>query len=476
MRKEIACFYLICLFMPGLFCVAQPRMASLFTDNMVLQQQSMVPLWGWNRPGATIRIKTSWSPKTYQTQAGKDSMFRVYIETPKAGGPYTITLQEGKSIQLQNILIGEVWLCSGQSNMEMPVKGFKGQPIVGSNEAILKSTNPKIRVYTVPRSSEFQPQANSKPSAWKEADPETISNFSATAYFFGKDLQEVLQMPVGLINVSYGGSPIESWMDRELLAGFPGIRLPVHPDSVKSPNRTPTTLFNGMLHPVIGYGIRGFLWYQGESNYDRPDEYEQLFPAMVQRWRSLWKNDTLPFYYVQIAPYNYAQLPPYHTGGKYNSAYLRDAQRKSVQRIPRTAMAVLMDAGEEKNIHPARKKEAGQRLALLALAFTYGYKGFGAESPAYDTMVINKGVAEVKFKYATNWLTSYGKELMLFEIAGADQIFYPAKAVIYRNAVHVSSAQVKDPVAVRYAFRDFVTGDLFSTEGLPVSSFRTDNW
>ncbi|HET7898690.1 MAG TPA: sialate O-acetylesterase, partial [Flavisolibacter sp.] len=242
------------------------------------------------------------------------------------------------------------------------------------------------------------------------------------------------------------------------------------------PNRTPTTLYNGMLHPVAGFGIRGMTWYQGESNYDRPDQYETLFPTAVKQWRKEWNDGDFPFYFVQIAPYNYAQLPPYSTGGKYNSAYLRDAQRKAAEKIPNSAMAILLDLGEEASIHPAHKKEAGERLALLALAKTYALKGFAAESPAYDTTVVANGIAEVKFKKAPNWLTSYGKELTQFEIAGKDKQFYPAKAVIYRNTVLVSSPMVKEPVAVRYAFRDFTTGELFGTEGLPVSSFRTDNW
>ena len=199
------------------------------------------------------------------------------------------------------------------------------------------------------------------------------------------------------------------------------------------------------------------IWYQGESNYDRPDQYEKLFPTAVQQWRREWRLGDFPFYFAQIAPYNYAQLPPYNAGGKYNSAYLRDAQRKAADIIPNSAMAVLLDLGEEASIHPAHKKEAGERLALLALAKTYALKGFGAESPAYDTLVVANGIAEVKFKNAPNWLTSYG-------------------AVIYRSSVLVSSPMVKDPVAVRYAFSDFTTGELFSTEGLPVSSFRTDNW
>lgn len=454
----------------------QLRLASLFTDNMVLQQQTKAAIWGWTTPGKNISIKPSWNKKTAAAKADANGKWKLFVETPTAGGPYEISISGDQIVTVKNVMVGEVWLCAGQSNMEMPMKGFKGQPITGSNEAILHSTNKNIRVYTVPRGAFTTPQENSKPSEWKEAAPEAISNFSATAYYFGKDLQALLNVPIGLINVSYGGSPVESWMDANTLAAFPDINIPAKTDSIKVPNRTSTALYNGMLHPVIGYGIKGMIWYQGESNYDRPDQYEKLFPTAVQQWRREWRLGDFPFYFAQIAPYNYAQLPPYNAGGKYNSAYLRDAQRKSVNVLPNSAMAVLMDVGEEGSIHPAHKKEAGQRLALLALAKTYGGKGFGAESPAYDTLLVANGIAEVRFTNAPNWLTSYGKELCLFEVAGKDKQFYPAKAVIYRSSVMVSSPMVKEPVAVRYAFRDFTTGELFSTEGLPVSSFRTDNW
>lgn len=231
-----------------------------------------------------------------------------------------------------------------------------------------------------------------------------------------------------------------------------------------------------MLYPVMGYGIKGVIWYQGESNYERPDRYEDLFPAMVSSWRKNWDNGDFPFYYAQIAPYNYAQLPPNHIGGKYNSAYLREAQRKSLAKIPNSGMAVLLDIGEEKSIHPANKKQGGQRLAYLALAQTYGIKGFGFSSPNYESLTVEKNTAVIKFQNVPNGLTSFGKELSLFEIAGADKKFYPAKAAIKGSSINVSAPEVKAPVAVRYAFKDFVIGDLFGNDGLPVSSFRTDNW
>ena len=470
-------FSALCLLTFQTLLHAQVKLPSIFTDNLVLQQQADVLLWGWADKNKQVSIKTSWNNAEYQAKANQDGRWEVKVKTPAASfTPYTISISDGSPVEFKNILIGEVWMCTGQSNMEMPMKGFKGQPILGSNEAILKSKNPYIRLYNVPRSSQLQEQDNSKPFSWKEAAPESVSNFSATGYYFGRLLQEMLQVPVGLINCSYGGSYIESWMSRETLKAFKEITPPKQQSEIKVPNRTPTTLYNGMLHPVIGYGIRGAIWYQGESNYERPDQYELLLPALVKEWRQEWNLGEFPFYYAQIAPFNYLQLPPYNFGGKFNSAYLRDAQRKSEDKISNAAMAVLLDLGEENSIHPMHKKEGGERLALLALANTYALKGFGAHSPVFENMAVEGSTASLKFKHADNGLTSFAKELQHFEIAGEDKQFYPAKAIIKGSTVIVSSPLVKSPVAVRYAFKDFVVGDLYSTEGLPVSSFRTDDF
>ena len=455
---------------------AQVKLPSIFTDNMVLQQKASVAFWGWAKPGATVNITPSWSKDKLAIKSNAAGKWALKISTPAAGGPYQILISDGKSLILNNVLIGEVWLCTGQSNMEMPMKGFKGQPITGSNEAILKSTNNQVRLYTVPRSPQTSPQENSKPSQWKVAEPEAVSNFSATAYYFGRLLNELLHVPIGLINDSYGGTEVESWMSANTLKNFAGVTIPAITDSIKSPNHTPTVLYNGMVHPIVGYGIKGEIWYQGESNYDRPLQYVQRLAARVKEWRSLWGIGDYPFYYAQIAPFNYAQFTTANNPSQVNAAYLRDAQRKAVDSIPNSAMAVLLDIGEANNIHPANKKTGGERLALLALSKTYGMKGFGAESPAYESLVIKDALATVKFKNAENWLTSFGKELTLFEIAGKDKVLYPAKAVIHRTTVQVSSPMVLQPVAVRYAFKDFVTAELFGTDGLPVSSFRTDDW
>ncbi|CAM4024804.1 sialate O-acetylesterase [Pedobacter westerhofensis] len=455
---------------------AQTKLASIFTDNMLLQQKEAVNIWGWDQPGHKVLVTTSWNHKTYSGITSGEGKWTVRINTPAAAKQaYQITVSNGKPLILKNILIGEVWLCTGQSNMEMPLKGFKGQPIMGSNDLILKSANPYIRLYTVPRSSITTEQENSKPSAWKIAGPEAVSNFSATGYIFGKLLQEMLDIPIGLVNVSYSGSSAQAWMSAATLKAFPSIKIPAKEDTIKLASRTPTTLYNGMIHPVTGFNVKGAIFYQGESNYEDPDLYEKLFPALVKEWRTEWKND-FPFYYAQIAPYNYKQLPPNLDGGKYNSAYLREVQRKSVSVIPGSAMAVLMDIGEEKSIHPVNKEAGGKRLALLALANTYGLKGFGAESPAYQSLEISGNSISVKFAHAGNGLTAFGKELTQFEIAGADKVFYPAKAVIKGENVVVSAPEVASPAAVRYAFKDFVLGQLYNTEGLPASSFRTDNW
>lgn len=461
----------------GVACAqAKLKPASLFTDNMVLQQQSQVPVWGWYKSGGTVSVTTSWNKKHYTVTANNAGKWLIKVATPVYGGPYTVSINADTTFKLTNVLIGEVWICTGQSNMEIPMKGFKSQALVGSVAAILQSANNNIRLYTVPRSSTTQLQENSKPSAWHVASPEFVGNFSATGYYFGKQLNDLLHVPIGLISDCYSGSNIEAWMDPEVLKDFPEIKIPAKDAPIKEVSRTATTLYNGMLHPVAGYGIKGCIWYQGESNYDRPDQYEKLFPAMVKRWRELWKQGDFPFYYAQIAPYDYAQLPPYNAGGKYNSAYLRDAQRKSLSVIPNSGMAVLMDVGEQATIHPSHKEPVGTRLAYLALAQTYGIKGFDYASPTYRDMSVTGNIATIRFLNADNGLSSFTKPLQLFEIAGKDKMFYPAAAAISGSTVVVSSPLVKEPVAVRYAFRDFVVGDLFGTNGLPVSSFRTDDW
>ena len=463
-----------CLLFPALL-FAKVKLPSFFSDGMVLQQQTNAKIWGWAKPAAEIKITGSWNKKSYTTIADDKGNWNIRIVTPVAGGPYSLSFSDGETLTINNILIGEVWLCSGQSNMEMPMKGFKDQPIIGSNDAIFNSTNDQLRIYTIPRAVERQTKDTSKTSFWKTSNPENISNFSATAYYFGRLMQQQLKVPVALINVSYGGSPAEAFMSAESLKAFPEITVPPLTGTEKLNNKNATTLYNGMVHPITGYTIKGCIWYQGESNYDHPDQYEKLFPAMVQLWRNEWGQGNFPFYFAQIAPFSYNYTGVTKTE-KLNSAYLRDAQRRSLAAIPASGMVVLMDNGEEKSIHPANKEVVGKRFAYLVLGDTYQYKGFAFQSPAFDSLLINGNVATIKFKYAPNGLTSFGKPITQFEIAGADKTFYPAQAVVSRGMIQLSTPQVATPVAVRYAFKDFIMGELFSTEGYPVSSFRTDDW
>lgn len=454
---------------------AKIKLPYFFSDNMVLQQQTDVAIWGWAKENSTVSITTSWNKKRYTTKAGADGKWKTKVATPVAGGPYSISISDGEAVKINNILIGEVWLCSGQSNMEMGLKGFRDQPILGSNDAIFNSTNDNIRIYTVPRSVQRTYQDTTKNSQWKASSPENISNFSATAYYFGKILQERLNVPVGLVNISYGGSPVEAFMDEQTLKAFPEIKVSAATDTFKLNNRNATVLYNGMLGAFLGYTIKGCIWYQGESNNDRPQQYETLFPAFVKQIREQTGQGDFPFYYCQIAPYNYNNYAAANVNNN-NSAFLRDAQRKALAKIPNSGMAVLMDIGEEFNIHPADKATGSKRLAYMALAKTYGLKGFASESPNYESVSFDKAVATIKFSNAPNGLTAFGKPLLLFEIAGSNKVFRPAKALVNGGNVIVSSPEVKEPVAVRYAFKDFCVGDLFSTEGFPVSSFRTDEW
>ncbi|MEP6677282.1 MAG: sialate O-acetylesterase [Ferruginibacter sp.] len=478
MKKYILPFFLLLLFTFYFHhsSSAIPKLPYFFSDNMVLQQQSNPAIWGWTKAGNTVTVTTSWNKKKYSATADANGNWKIKINTPVAGGPYEISISDGTAVILHNILIGEVWLCSGQSNMEMAMKGFKDQPVIGSNDAIVHSANNNIRLYILPRSVKSVPQDTSKNSSWKIAEPESVSNFSATAYYFGKILYEMLHVPIGLVNISYGGSPVEAFMSADALKDFPGIKIPAANDTAKLNNKIATVLYNGMMHPFIGYGIKGCIWYQGETNYERPDQYETLFPAFVKEMRNEFDQGDFPFYYAQIAPYNYSLYTKSAVPEKNNSAYLRDAQRKASKKIPNSGMAVLMDIGEENSIHPADKVTGAKRLAYMALAKTYGQKGFGYESPAFDSMSVSGNIVTVKFSNIPNGITSFAKPLNNFEVAGADKVFHPAKALISKSSVILSSPDVATPVAVRYAFKDFVVGDLFSTEGFPVSSFRTDSW
>jgi len=445
------------------------KLPAIFSNNMVLQQKSEVAVWGTAAKNSTIKVTTSWNNKSYSARTGNDGTWKLKVATPVAGGPYEVTVSgDGKAVKFQNVLIGEVWVCSGQSNMEMPVKGYKSQPVKGSNEDIMLSSNPSIRLFTVQKDKSLQ-EKNDFIGDWETCEPENVSEFSATAYYYGLMLYKALKVPVGLINTSWGGTRIEPWMSDEGIKKFNFVTPPDKNKEGELSPQTPTVLFNAMINPMVGYGIKGAIWYQGESNRNEPDNYALLLPGMIENWRSEWGIGDFPFYYVQIAPYDYG------TAG-LNSAFLREAQLKASTAIPNIGMATIMDIGEKDCIHPSDKKAGSRRLAYLALANTYGKKGFASSGPVLKEMTVSGQVVKLTFNNADNGLTSFGKELSCFEIAGANKIFYPAKASIVAGGVTLFCPNVAEPVAVRYAFKDFIVGDLFNTEGLPASSFRTDDW
>jgi sialate O-acetylesterase len=436
---------------------------------MVLQQRSRVALWGTARPHALVKVTVSWDHRVYSVGVAADSSWRVMVNTPAAGGPYTITLDDGRKLVLSDVLIGEVWVCSGQSNMEMPVKGFKNQPVLNANGLLLDAANPAIRLFRQERAASRGPERDCKATGWEAADAVDVAEFSAVGYQYAKLLQAKLKVPVGMIMSTWGGTVIEAWMDKPSLEPFPGIKVLPQDDTAKINKNEPTVLFNAMIHPIAGYGIKGVIWYQGEQNRTNAQLYDRLMASMVGEWRKLWHCGDWPFYFVQIAPYRY-----HDTLGP--AAPLRDAQTRAWQLIPHSGMVVSMDAGDEHSIHPAAKAVISERLVYWALADTYGWKGLAYMGPVYTSMKVVKNGIALSFDHAPNGLTAYGKPLSAFEIAGEDRRFFPAKARITSTGVTVQSDSVQVPVAVRYAYKDWVVGDLYNTEGLPAVPFRTDSW
>ncbi len=460
------------LLVASLSLKAEIKLPAFFADNMVLQQQTQAPLWGWTEARQTLKIKTSWDNHTYKVQADDHGYFKVALSTPQAGGPYRIIVEAGKDKRsLENVLIGEVWFCAGQSNMEQPMKGYKAQSITNGTRDLMLSTDDDLRLMTIRRQKSFEP-LDSVRGSWNEARPATVREFSATAYYFGRFLRQALGCPVGLVVSSWGGTCIEAWMPRETLSTFDEVKLPEADTKIGS--NTPTSLYNAMVHPFLGMAMRGVIWYQGESNYDRAHTYTALMQAMVASWRENWGIGEFPFYYCQIAPYDYSIITP---KGKepINSALLREAQMKAEALIPNAAMVVLLDAGMWSGIHPSRKQIPGERLAMNALAHTYGYD-INVESPRYKSMEIKDSLVVLDFDHSPMGLDATLGDPEGFELAGSDSIFYPAKAHIRWNTnfVELYSPQVPQPVAVRYAFGNCVNATLFGQNGMPVSSFRTD--
>ena len=459
---------------------AKVTLPSILGDNMVLQQQTEVELWGKARPNAVVTVKTSWNNRVYKSSSDGKGNWSLKVSTPVAGGSYKITFNDGELLTLQNILIG-VWFCSGQSNMEMPMGGFDRQPVRGTNDLIAKAKpSTPIRMYTTDskdgrwvRQFSKTPQEDCQ-GEWLENTPVNVSHISAVSYYFARYIQEVLEVPVGIVVSTWGGSKVEAWMSRESIKSFDSIDLSIldNDAELKNPTATPCVLYNAKIAPLTHFAVKGFLWYQGESNRDNAGLYQSLMPAFVTDLRAKWGRGELPFYFVQIAPFNY------EGADGTSAARLREVQLQNMKDIPNSGMVTTMDAGHPVFIHPVDKETVGNRLAYWALAQTYGMKGFGYAPPVYKSMEIQENKIYINFDHAQRGLSPMWTSLKGFEIAGEDKVFHPAFAEIETKTARlaVSSDKVPHPVAVRYAYKNYVEASIFSIHGIPAAPFRTDNW
>jgi sialate O-acetylesterase len=492
-------------FLLELHVEADVKLPAIIGENMVLQQEMKLPIWGTAKPGE--RVTVSIGGQHVSTTADDNGRWMVELEPMKAGGPLEMTITGENRITLHNILIGEVWICSGQSNMQWPVS-----KAANAETEIAQANYPEIRLFTVKRVVAERPLSDTK-GEWSECSPEAVKEFSAVGYFFGRRIHEELGVPVGLIHSSWGGTPAEAWTSRTALEsdpefkpildrwakilaeypqakqryekqlaqwkleaekakaeGKPAPRKPQSPIGPDHPHR-PAGLYNGMIAPLIPYAIRGVIWYQGESNVSRAYQYRKLFPAMIQDWRRSWEQGDFPFLFVQLANYGRRQPQPSESAW----AELREAQLMALS-LPKTAMAVIIDIGEANNIHPKNKQDVGGRLALAALAVAYG-RDVVYSGPIYDSMSIEGDKIRIRFKHTDGGLVAKGEEgLKGFSIAGEDRKFVWAEARIENDTVVIWNDQVPHPVAVRYAWADNPECNLYNKAGLPASPFRTDDW
>lgn len=385
---------------------AKIQLPSILGNGMVLQQKSEVRLWGKATPNKKVAIYTSWNAQQQEVNSNKKGDWMVTVTTPEAGGPYTIRISDGEELLLDDILIGEVWLCSGQSNMEMPVKGFRGQPAAESQNTIVNANpNRSLRLFTVQRAYSSIPEEDVT-GQWEKNTPKSVSTFSAVAYYYGDQLQKVLGIPVGLIHASWSGSSIEPWISKENLLQFPEVDLtPAENPQLKYANGTPTVLYNAMIKPLENYNIKGMIWYQGESNSARPEQYQRLFAVWAKQNRALFRSKDLPIYYTEIAPVASPVDRP------FQRAIFREAQLESMHEVSNTGMAFTNDLGSEKFIHAPKKREIGQRLAYWALAKTYQLEGFEYSGPIHRSYMKNGKIIEILFDHADDGLNPENEPL-----------------------------------------------------------------
>ena len=468
-------FIYLFVFLLSFSSSAQIELSKLFSDNMVLQQESHVNFWGKAKKNQELIIYTSWSGKIVRTIVKDDGSWEVKIKTPSAGGPYNIQVTcDGETKTINNVLIGEVWLASGQSNMEMTLSGNNREPVNGSLDAIANSNNTKIRFFNV-KVKVSDERIDDIEGEWLEANFKNTPNFSAVAYSFAKYLNQVLDIPFGIINSPKDGSVAEAWISPDVLKKITTNKELSY--YAKQPHNNPSVLFNGMINAIIPFTIKGVIWYQGEGNSGRYQNYMKLMNGLIKNWRDEWGLGDFPFYFVQLAPNGSRGQ-----GNGTSQAFLREAQLRTMLSVKNTGMAVTLDIGSTITNHPPEKLLIGKRLAYWALAKNYGFNGLPHSGPVYESMKVKNNKVYVNFKFAKNGVTSYGKPLIGFEIAGEDKIFYSADASIdphwsagweNRSVLTLSNKNVPNPLYIRYGWKNYVEGALYNVEGLPASSFRS---
>ena len=448
---------------------AQPilRLPSIIGDHMVLQENSNVKIWGWAEPNKEVLIIPSWSQDTVRTKSTGDTKWLASIQTPAADNrTYTLTVQtQQRKIEVKDILVGQVWLCGGQSNMNYSA----AQGITDMQEELQKPMNPTIRLFTVTRNSSpwYQEECEGK---WQVCNTKSALWFSAVGYFFGKTLSEALSQPVGLINASWGGSPVETWTPASSMSKEPALKgMWTKNRKSKSPyNYTIGSMYNAMIHPITNFALAGIVWYQGEANVGHTS-YADAFSLLIDSWRTRFGRD-LPFYFVQIAPYKYKH--------PNSGAEIREQQARVAASKDRTGMVVVSDLVENVgDIHPRRKQEVGRRLANWALAETYGKPGSKYRHATFASITVKGQKAIIAFNNAEGGIVSDGNPAEALEICDASMVFRPARAMIDQKdgSLIVWNDAVRKPVAVRYMFSNEGIGNLKDTAGLPVAPFRTDS-
>jgi sialate O-acetylesterase len=468
-------FIYLFVFLLSFSSSAQIELSNLFSDNMVLQQESHVNFWGKAKKNQELIIYASWSGKIIRTIVKDDGSWEVKIKTPSAGGPYNIQVTcDGETKTINNVLIGEVWLASGQSNMEMTLSGNNREPVNGSLDAIANSNNTKIRFFNV-KVKVSEERINDIEGEWFEANFKNTPNFSAVAYSFAKYLNQVLDIPFGIINSPKDGSVAEAWISPDVLKKITTNKELSY--YAKQPHNNPSVLFNGMINAIIPFTIKGVIWYQGEGNSGRYQNYMKLMNGLIKNWRDEWGLGDFPFYFVQLAPNG-----SLGQGNGTSQAFLREAQLRTMLSVENTGMAVTLDIGSTITNHPPEKLLIGKRLAYWALAKNYGFNSLPYSGPVYESMKVKNNKVYVNFKFAKNGVTSYGKPLSGFEIAGEDKIFYSAVASIdphwsagweNRSVLTLSNKNVPNPLYIRYGWKNYIKGALYNVEGLPASSFRS---